>query len=73
MRPDALELMTGHSAGRSEEERVYTKGSLMARAVERAKEFWKLTMSGPKRLSKSEPAGAGDDEQPIPPQESDRE
>ncbi len=70
---DALELMTGQSCGRTDRERVYAKGSLMARAVERAEEFWKLTMSGPKRLSNIERVSSGDDEQPMPPLESNRE
>jgi ATP-dependent Lon protease len=70
---DALELMTGQSCGRTDQARVYATGSLMARAVERAEEFWKLTMSGPKRLSQVEMASAGDDEQPIPAPQFDRE
>lgn len=70
---DALELMTGQSCGRTDETRVYAKGSLMARAVERAAEFWKLTMSGPKKLIQIEHAGAGDDEQPMPPLPVDRD
>lgn len=71
---DAIELMTGHPAGRRTDESVgYEEGSLMAIAVAKAEEFWKLTMSGPKRLTQVERAEHSDDEQPMPPQEPKRD
>ena len=64
---DAISVMTDHPAGEWLDEGKYTDNSLMAKAVQRAADYWKMTMSGPKKLTKRELISHGDEEQPMEP------
>ena len=68
---DAIELMTGHEAGRPAENGEYPEGTLLAKAHDEVERFWRLTLASPLRVSQGEPAGKGDDEQPLVPPEID--
>lgn len=68
---DAIELMTGHRAGRPGENGVYPEGSLLAKAHNEVEKFWRLTLASPLHLSRVESAGQSDDEQPIVPVAND--
>ena len=49
---DAIELMLGVPAGKPDENGNYPPDTVLGKAVEKAEEFWKLTMSGPERLTR---------------------
>jgi ATP-dependent Lon protease len=68
---EALAIMTGHEAGEFVDG-DYTKGSMLEKAVEQAHLYWARTLSGPKKLTSVEPAGQGDETQPVPPEEVGR-
>jgi ATP-dependent Lon protease len=65
---DALELMTGQPAGKLDENGDYPEGSLLHKAVEKAHEFWRLTLASPHRMVNVEQPTNADDEQPISPE-----
>lgn len=44
---DAIELMTGVPAGRSDESNVYPEGSLLAQAQQKVGEFWRKSLASP--------------------------
>lgn len=50
---DAVETLTGVPAGRLEDGK-YPEGTLLYKAVERAHEFWRRTMSSPEHLTSTE-------------------
>ena len=50
---EALELMTGHEIGELDEEGNYPEGSLLGKAVEKAYQFWRLTLSSPAQLTQT--------------------
>ena len=56
---EALELMTGHDAGELDDEGNYPEGSLLGQAVEKARNFWQLTLSSPAQLTQVEQAPEG--------------
>ncbi len=68
---DAIELMTGQTAGRVDDQGVYPKGSLLAKAHNEIEKFWRLTLASPLKLSQVQPVGGADDEQPIIPTASE--
>ena len=68
---DAIELMTGQTAGRADGQGVYPKGSLLAKAHNEIEKFWRLTLASPLKLSQVQPAGGADDDQPILPTPSE--
>ena len=65
---EALALMTGHEVGKIEEDRNYTEDSLLSHAVEKAHQFWKLTLASPKRLTSTEEGVEGFEEGALPSQ-----
>jgi len=68
---DAIELMTGTEAGRPDENGVYPKGSLLAKAHDEVKIYWRLTLASPLKVAQVEVASQGDDGQPMVPPELD--
>ena len=44
---DAIELMTGVPAGRSDDSNVYPEGSLLAQAQQKVGEFWRKSLASP--------------------------
>jgi ATP-dependent Lon protease len=56
---EALALMTGHVVGELDEEGNYPEDSLLGKAVEKAHQFWRLTLSSPAQLTKTEEAPEG--------------
>ena len=68
---DAIELMTGQSAGQADDQGGYPAGSLLAKAHDEIENFWRLTLASPLKLSQVQPAGGADDDQPIVPQASE--
>ena len=64
---DAIELMTGQTAGQPDDQGVYPAGSLLAKAHDEIEKFWRLTLASPLKLSQVQPAGGADDDQPILP------
>ncbi len=64
---DAIELMTGHEAGRPGEDGKYPEGSLLCNAHDEIEKFWRLTLASPHRITQVEKSGAADDDQPIYP------
>ncbi len=70
---DAIELLTGQSAGRINEDGRYPEETLLARAHDRVEEFWRLTLASPQQLSQVERATGADEDQPIVPPQSERE
>jgi ATP-dependent Lon protease len=68
---DAIELMTGHEAGRPDENGDYPEGTLLAKAHNEVEKFWRLTLASPLRLAQVEKAGKSDDDQPIVPPADD--
>lgn len=64
---EAIELMTGLPAGRPDKSGNYPKGSVLALAVERAHDYWKLTMAAPDQLTKIEQSRIEDEQQPFHP------
>jgi len=56
---EALSLMTGHEAGELDEEGNYPKDSLLGKAVDKAQQFWRLTLSSPAQLTQTEEAPEG--------------
>ena len=69
---EALALMTGHEIGELDEEGNYTKDSLLDQAVEKAHQFWRLTLSSPAQLTSTENAPEGE-AIPTPPRIDERE
>ncbi|MEM7454642.1 MAG: ATP-binding protein [Planctomycetota bacterium] len=63
---DAFELMTGHAAGELDKDGEYPEGTMLHKAIEKAREFWQLTMTGPKKLTKVEKDPPVDEQQPVP-------
>ncbi len=70
---DAIEVMTNHPAGRLDENGAYTTDSLMAKAIEKAEEYWKLTIQGPNRLIPTVGDGVSSQTQQVPLQTPERE
>ena len=68
---DAIELMTGHDAGRPDENGDYPDGTLLAKAHNEVEKFWRLTLASPLRVAQVEKAGKSDDDQPIVPTSDD--
>ncbi len=68
---DAIELMTGHEAGRPDENGVYPEGTLLAKAHDEIEKFWRLTLASPLKVSQVEQSGNSDDQQPIVPPNSE--
>lgn len=70
---DAIELMTGHEAGRRLETPdencncEYPEGTLLAKACKEVENFWRLTLASPLKVSQVEVSGQSDDQQPIVP------
>ncbi len=58
---EAIELMTGIPAGKPDSAGKYPDGSVLAIAVERAYQFWKLTISGPEKLTHVEQSEIADE------------
>lgn len=65
---EALEIMTGHSAGEYLDGE-YTEGSLLQLAVEQAHTYWQRTLTSPKKLTSVERFEGGDETQPLPPEQ----
>jgi ATP-dependent Lon protease len=64
---DAIELMTGHEAGRPGEDGTYPEGSLLAKAHDEVEKFWRLTLASPHRITRvesAESAESASDDQP---------
>jgi hypothetical protein len=59
--------MTDHEAGQLDEEGDYSEDSLLGKAVEKAHQFWKLTLSSPHQFTQTEVANAESENQPSPP------
>ena len=59
---EALEILTGIPAGEREEDGDYPDGTLFAKAVEKAEEFWLLSLQSPVYL---EPGEEDEDEEPT--------
>lgn len=53
---EALELMTGFEAGELDDDGNYPDNSLLGMAVEKAHQFWKLTLSSPHQFTRTEAA-----------------
>jgi len=70
---DAIEIMTNHPAGRLDENGAYTTDSLMAKAIEKAEEYWKLTIQGPSRPIPTVGDGVSAQTQQVPFQTPERE
>ncbi len=68
----ALSLMTGHDVGEVNQEGIYPADSLLGKAVEKANQFWKLTLASPMQLTNVDTAAAAS-EPPSPPPVSIRE
>ena len=68
---DAIELMTGHEAGRPDDDGAYPEGTLLAKAHNEVEKFWRLTLASPLKVAQVEKAGQSDDEQPILPTADD--
>ena len=64
---DAMELMTGHPAGRVDEDGNYPAGSILAQAHDRVEDFWRLTLASPHQIANVEQSSGNDDDQPIVP------
>lgn len=64
---EAIELMTGQTAGQPNDEGKYPEGSVLAQAHDRVEQFWRLTLASPQQLSRVERASGNDDDQPIVP------
>lgn len=72
----AIGLMTGHSPGEINADGDYPADSLLGRAVEKAHEFWRLTLASPQQLTRSvvdAVAAVGEDGYSTPPPISIRE
>ncbi len=63
---EALSLMTGHEVGELDEEGNYPAESLLGKAVEKAHQYWRLTLSSPAQFTRTEEAPEGD-AVPTPP------
>lgn len=64
---EALALMTGHEVGQLDEEGHYPEDSLLGKAVEKAHQFWRLTLSSPAQFTQTEEAPEGLSPPPPPP------
>ncbi len=64
---EAMTLMTGHDAGELDEEGNYTEDSLLGCAVEKAHQFWRLTLSSPAQFTQTEVDISDADAMPTPP------
>lgn len=62
---EALQILTGHEAGEFVDGK-YTQGSLLAVAVEEAHQYWRRTLSAPKRLTTVETYPVDDQPEPAP-------
>ena len=45
---EALEILTGQPAGTADDEGIYPEGTLLAKAVEKATEFWVMSLQSPR-------------------------
>ena len=68
---DAIELMTGATAGRPDEDGNYPEGTLLAKAHDEAEKFWRMTLSSPINVASVEQSTPSDDAQPITPPTND--
>ena len=64
---DAIELMTGHFAGRPGDDGNYPEDSLLARAHDEIEKYWRLTLASPLKITNVESSGQSDNDQPIVP------
>lgn len=62
----ALSLMTGQDVGESDAEGKYPTESLLGKAVAKAGQFWKMTLSSPAQLTQVETAPEGNPMIPPP-------
>ncbi len=46
--PEALEILTGEATGEADADGIYPEGSLLAKAVEKATEFWVMSLQSPR-------------------------
>lgn len=70
----AIEVMTGVPAGEFQDGK-YTEGSVLAKAVEKAHEFWRRTLSSPASLTtvSADDSSPTDADEPLPPPEDPRD
>ena len=50
---EALELMTGHEAGELDDKGNYPEDSMLGKAVDKALQFWRLTLSSPAQFTQT--------------------
>ncbi|MFI5401489.1 MAG: Lon protease family protein [Planctomycetota bacterium] len=60
---EALEVLTGVPAGRRDANEVYPEGTLLAQAVDKAREYWLKSLYRPEIVMEEEAEGAGGDEE----------
>lgn len=68
---DAIELMTGQTAGQADDQGVYPAGSLLAKAHDEIENFWRLTLASPVKPAQVQSVGGSDDGQSIVPKAGD--
>ena len=59
----AIELMTGVAAGAADSQGNYPPGSVLQVAVERAHDFWRMSLSSPEKLAGLMEAASDDSSQ----------
>ena len=64
---EALALMTGHEVGELNDEGNYPEDSLLGKAVEKARQFWSLTLSSPAQFTQTEKSDFDPSTMPTPP------
>jgi ATP-dependent Lon protease len=64
---DAIELMTGQTAGQADDQGVYPAESLLAKAHDEIENFWRLTLASPVKPPQIQPVGGSGDDQSIMP------
>ena len=65
---DAIELMTGHEAGRPNQSGNYPEGTLLAKAHDEVEKFWRLTLASPIQMAQVEESRPAAEVNPAPPQ-----
>ena len=64
---EALTLMTGHEAGELDDKGEYPEDSLLGKAVDKALQFWRLTLSSPAQFTQTAKPELILDGMPSPP------
>lgn len=64
---EAIALMTGHVPGELEADGHYGEDSLLGKAVEKAHQFWRLTLSSPAQFTQTEQSDFDPSAMPTPP------